>query len=368
MLFAPDGFKGSISATAAAQALAAGWRESRPNDRLLFAPMADGGEGTLDAFIAAHPSAREMAVDVTGPHGRPVAATWLLLPASDGIPGGTGVVELASTSGIELLGDELRPMDAHTIGFGQAIAAALDAGVSRLVLAIGSSSSTDGGIGMLTALGARAIDVDGRPLAPGLRGLIDLAAVDMVSMRALPVAGVSVLTDVDSPLTGPDGAAAVFGSQKGLDTLGVTRADTALARLASLVNADPESPGAGAAGGTGLALLAWGAQLTVGAAEMSALVGLPEKASRACVVVTGEGSYDAQSVRGKVPAYVADVATSAGARVMLVAGRISADADTSGFVATASLTNIAGSSAAAMKDPARWLREAGRRLAVDVGP
>ncbi|MFT4230197.1 MAG: glycerate kinase, partial [Microbacterium sp.] len=269
VVVAVDSFKGSISAGAAAAALADGWREVRPGDELVLRPMADGGEGTLDAFAAAIRGARRMPVTVRGPHGGDVTASWLLLP------GGTGVVELASTSGIELLGGDLRPWSADTRGFGQAIGAALDHGVRRLVLGIGSSASTDGGAGMLAALGARFADAAGLPIASGLQGLQHLAAADLSGLRPPPPGGVVVLSDVTSPLCGPRGAAAVFGPQKGLSAADLPRADAALARLAGLIAAvDPEQPGAGAAGGTGFGLLAWGARLVPGAAEVAELIAL----------------------------------------------------------------------------------------------
>ncbi|WP_241986517.1 glycerate kinase, partial [Cryobacterium fucosi] len=164
VVIAPDSFKGTIGASDAARRIAAGWASVRPQDRLRLLPMADGGEGTLDAFELAVPGATRMPVTVPGPDDRPVDTHWLLLPD------GTGVVELAATSGITLL-DRLRPLDAHTLGFGQAIAAALDHGVTRLLLAIGGSGSTDGGSGMLRALGAVLLDSAGRPVPPGGRGL-----------------------------------------------------------------------------------------------------------------------------------------------------------------------------------------------------
>ena len=177
VVVAIDSFKGSIAAADAARAVADGWLDVRA-DAAVLRPMADGGEGTLDAFAAAVPDALRMPVRVTGPDGTPVDASWLLLPPTADAPAGTGVVELASTSGIELLGDRRLPWDADTTGFGQAIAAALDHGVSRLVLGIGSSSSTDGGVGMLQALGARFTDAAGAPIAPGARDLAAVADVD----------------------------------------------------------------------------------------------------------------------------------------------------------------------------------------------
>lgn len=369
---APDSFKGTIGAAAAAEAVAAGWRRERPGDDIRLLPMADGGEGTLDAFAVAVPGARRMPVTVTGPEGTPVAASWILLPPSPDAPGGTGVVELANTSGIELLGTpaRLRPYDAHTRGFGEAIAAALAHGVSRLVLGIGSSSSTDGGAGMLSALGARFVDAAGSPIADGARGLATASAADLSGLAPLPPYGVTVLSDVTNPLLGSRGAAAVFGPQKGATPDDVPVLDAGLARLAALLGADPaapgadpEAPGAGAAGGTGFGLLAWGAHLVPGSAAVSELVGLDGAVAAASIVLTGEGSYDGQSAAGKVPAHVGALAAAAGVPVALVAGRIAPDADVSPFAATASLTDLAGSGEAAMADPARWLTEAGAQLA-----
>lgn len=362
VVFAPDSFKGSIAAASAASALAEGWLSARPGDEVLLRPMADGGEGTLDAFAAAVPGAVRMPVVVDGPDGGRVDAAWLLLPATEGAPRGTAVVELASTSGIELLGDRRLPFDADTRGFGQAVAAALDHGVSRLVLGIGSSASTDGGVGMLTALGGRFLDDEASPIARGASGLASLVVADLAGLRVLPDAGVVVLSDVTNPLLGTAGAAAVFGPQKGLDVAGVDAADSGLARLAALVDADPATPGAGAAGGTGFALLAWGARLVPGSAEVAELIGLAGAVAAASVVVTGEGSFDGQSAAGKVPSHVAGLARRAGATAALVAGRISPDADTSGFGASVSLTDLAGSSESALAEPARWLRAAGEHL------
>ncbi|MBD3940592.1 glycerate kinase [Microbacterium sp. NEAU-LLC] len=374
VVIAPDSFKGTVAAAAVAEALAAGWRTERPSDALRLLPMADGGEGTVAAFAAAVPGARRMSVTVTGPEGLDVAASWVLLPPTPGTPGGTGVVELASTSGIEMLGTppRLRPFDAHTRGFGQAIAAALDHGVSRLVLGIGSSSSTDGGAGMLTALGARFADAAGQPIVDGARGLADVATVDLSALAALPAGGVTVLSDVTNPLLGARGAAAVFGPQKGASPSDVAALDAALERFADAIaeaapGADRDAAGAGAAGGTGFGLLAWGAQLVPGSAAVAQLVGLGDAIGAASIVLTGEGSYDGQSAAGKVPAHVGALAAAAGVPVALVAGRIASDADVSGFAATASLTALAGSGEGAMGEPVRWLTAAGAQLARALG-
>ncbi|MCD1268373.1 glycerate kinase [Microbacterium sp. MEC084] len=362
VVVAMDGFKGTLDAATAGGAVADGWRRAEPDADVVVRPMADGGEGTLEAFARAVEGAQRMPLRVTGPAGVPIDAAWLLLPPTEGLPGGTGVVELASTSGIELLGDALRGRDASTLGFGQAVRAAIDHGVSRLILGIGSSASTDGGIGLLTALGARFTDAYDVSVAPGAAGLDELAKTDLTLLRPVPEGGALVLTDVTNPLTGRRGAAAVFGPQKGLDADGIARADAGLARLAGLLGADSGAAGAGAAGGAGYGLLAWGAELVPGAAEVAELTGLADAIAGADVVITGEGSYDGQSAAGKTPAFVLGLGREAGARVAVVAGRIADDADTSGIEAL-SLTALAGSAESAMAEPARWLRDAGERLA-----
>jgi glycerate kinase len=294
---------------------------------------------------------------VRGPDDRPTDAAWLRLPD------GTAVVELALTSGITLL-DPLRPLDAHTFGFGQAIAAALDAGARRLLLAIGGSSSTDGGAGALAALGGVFVDADDAPIVPGARGLGTLTRVDLTGLRALPPDGAVILSDVTNPLLGPIGAAAVFGPQKGATPALVTSMDAALAGLVRAVpggSALAETPGAGAAGGTGFGLLAWGATMAGGSGAVADAIGLSAALASADLVVTGEGRFDGQSAAGKVPSEVAARTAAAGVPVALVAGAI--DADASGFAASASLTDLAGSGAGAMADPLRWLEAAGAALA-----
>lgn len=364
VVIAVDSFKGTIGAAEAARALADGWASAKPDDDLLLRPMADGGEGTLEAFAAAVPGAVSIPVVVRGPANEPVTARWLLLPPTAEAPHGTAVVELATTSGIELLApNALRPLDAHTFGFGEAIADALAYGASRIVLAIGSSSSTDGGAGMLMALGATLRDAADTPIAQGGRGLTDLASVDLSGLSALPPGGVTVLSDVTAPLLGPRGAATMFGPQKGATVDDVRRLDDGLARLAALMPADASTAGAGAAGGTGFGLLAWGADLTPGAARVAELISLPEALDAVTLVITGEGMFDGQSAQGKAPAHVAAIAAAHGAPVALVAGRIAPDADTSGYAHVVSLSDLAGGSGPAMSNPAHWLREAGRRLA-----
>ncbi len=392
IVIAPDSFKGTIRASDAARRIAAGWASVRPLDRLRLLPMADGGEGTTDAFELAVPGARRMPVTVQGPDNRPVHAHWLLLPD------GTGVVELAETSGITLQ-DRLRPLDAHTLGFGQAIIAALDQGVTRLLLAVGGSGSTDGGSGVLSALGGVFLDSAGRPVPPGNRGLARLASVDLAGLRPLPPGGALVLSDVTSPLLGERGAAAVFGPQKGASPEQVAQLEAGLARWAAFVGDGRAGTrvgtatatgtagagaaagvtvtaavtagaagiaGSGAAGGTGFGLLSWGATLAPGADAVAAALGVPAAVAVASVVVTGEGRFDAQSVAGKVPGYLAALAADVGAQAMLVAGVI--EAPTIGFAAAVSLTDLAGGQESATRDAPVWLERASARLAAAYRP
>ncbi|MGO4689761.1 glycerate kinase [Glaciibacter sp. 2TAF33] len=359
VVIAPDSFKGTAGAADVARALAAGWASVRPDDTVRLLPMADGGEGTVEAFETAVPGAQRIPVRVQGPNDRPVDAHWLLLPD------GTGVVELANSSGLTLLGS-LRPLDAHTLGFGEAIRAALDYGVRRLVLALGGSSSTDGGVGALVALGGTFRDAANRPVRLGNRGLGTLATVGLAGVRPLPVDGAVILSDVTNPLLGTHGAASVFGPQKGANAAQVLELESNLTRLARLMRGvDPETPGTGAAGGTGFGLLAWGSTIRSGAAAIGEAVGLPGAIAGASVVITGEGRFDAQSAAGKVPSYVAGLAEASGSLVMLAAGSI--EADTGGFSASVSLTELAGTAQAAMAEPLWWLALAGARLAADYG-
>jgi glycerate kinase len=357
VVVAPDSFKGTASAATAASAIARGWISVRPQDEIILLPMADGGEGTLAAFAAAVPGAIAVPVNVTGPDGRPVSTEWLLLPDD------TGVVELAATSGLTLM-DELAVFDANSLGFGQAIVAALDAGVRRLVLGIGGSASTDGGAGVLTALGARLLDANDAQVAPGNRGLGELAGVDLGALRAMPPEGAIVLTDVLNPLLGVDGAAAVFGRQKGARSDDIPELEANLARLASFVGGNATAPGSGAAGGVGFGLRTWGAVLRPGAEAVGELLGLPLAIAAASLVITGEGRFDSQSAGGKVPAWVSAQAATVGTATALVAGSV--ETDPSAFTYALSLAELAGDVNDAIADPVRWLEAAGVALALDV--
>lgn len=352
-MIAPDSFKGTASAAVAAAAIGRGWASIRPGDELVELPMADGGEGTLDAFAAAVPQARWMPERVIGPDNAPVDTQWLLLPD------GTGIVELARASGLTLL-DPLQPLDAHTVGFGQLIRAALDAGATRLVLAIGGSSSTDGGAGALAALGVALLDPSGVEIPLGNRGLAALESADWSGAVESPE-NVIVLCDVRNPLLGVDGAAAVFGPQKGATPADIPVMDANLAHFAGVLGGNPEFPGAGAAGGTSFGLVAWGAELRSGAQEIAERSGLDAAIETADLVITGEGRFDSQSEQGKIPAHIATRAHELRVPVSIAAGLI--EASTADFADAASLTELAGDSSAARANAEHWLEVAGAALA-----
>jgi glycerate kinase len=358
---APDSFKGSISAADAAAALASGWLRVRPGDEVIQLPLADGGEGTLAVLAAEVPDARWHQVGVSGPGDLPVQAGWLEMA------GNVAVVELASAAGLTQL-SELRPLTAHSYGVGELIADALDAGASRILIALGGSACTDGGTGALSALGARFLDQAGEALPLGGGALRRLAGADLTGLRPPPPGGVSCLTDVRAPLLGPGGTAAVFGPQKGASPAEVVALDAGLARLAGLLGGDPGQPGAGAAGGCGYGFAAaWGAQLRPGAAEIAVIAGLPGALDGADLILTGEGQYDASSENGKVVGAVramAATAASGAVPVAVVAGRIAVSPPAG--VRAVELAALAGGTQAALAEPARWLAEAGALLAAAV--
>ncbi|MEU6879075.1 glycerate kinase [Streptomyces sp. NPDC046712] len=287
VVFAPDSFKGTVTAADAARALADGWHSIRPDDHLTIRPMADGGEGTLAAVAAAHPVTSLLRVGgCTGPDGRTVDGEYALLPD------GTAVVELATASGLPLMGPRLAPLTATTRGTGEIIAAALDHGATRLLLGLGGSASTDGGTGLLHVLGLRLFDVAGAPLPDGGGALARAHRIECGGLRPAPPGGVQLLTDVTNPLLGPDGAAAVYGPQKGAGPEETARLEAGLTRLSELLGGAPERAGAGAAGGTAYGLAAtWGAAITPGAAAVADLLRLDEAIASADLVVTGEGRF-----------------------------------------------------------------------------
>jgi len=357
VVLAPDSLKGTLTATAAADALAEGWQRRRPDDELVTLPLADGGEGTLEALGHDLPDASWRTETVGGPDGRPVLARWLLLPD------GTAVVEMAQAAGLPLL-DRPDPLHATTRGLGELLAAVVaDPEVQQVMLTLGGSATTDGGTGALAALGARFLDADGAELPPGGGALARLATVDLSGLTPPPPGGVRCLVDVTAPLLGPLGAAGQFGPQKGATPEQVAELDAALAHLADLLGGDREAVGAGAAGGTAYGFaVAWGAQFVSGATAVADAAGLDDALRGAALVITGEGQFDAQSLRGKVVGSLVERARHAGAPVAVVAGRVDAEDDLP-VARAVSLTDLAGSPEASMADPARWLTAAGELLA-----
>src|SRR6266568_2477073 len=368
VVVAPDKFKGSASAAQVAAAIAAGLRRERPDLDVVEIPVADGGDGTVAAALAA--GFAPVRTTAEGPTAEPVRATFAL-------KAGTAVIELADVAGLRRLpGERFAPLTASTYGVGQVIAAALDCGATTIVLGIGGSATTDGGAGMVQALGVRLADERGRDLARGGSVLSDLAAVDLAGLDGR-IAGVRLLvaSDVDNPLLGPAGAAAVFGPQKGAAPSDVALLDRALGRwsalTASVTGLDlPEAPGAGAAGGTGFAAMTYlGARLVPGADLVLGLIGFDAALTGAGLVITGEGSLDRQSLGGKAPVGVARAAARHGVPVAVVAGRILLTAQelaAAGFAAAYSLADLEPSQAASMATATELLEQIGGRVA--LGP
>lgn len=365
VVVAPDKFKGTLSAAEAARAVAAGITKARPDAQVVELPVADGGDGTLEAALAAGFS--RVPVRVTGPTGQPV-------DAAIGVRDDVAVVELALASGLTLLpGGRPDPLGATSRGTGELIRAALDTGCAQVVLGVGGSACTDGGAGLVQALGARLLDASGAEISPGGGGLARLDTLDMSGLDArLGQVGFTLASDVVNVLLGEQGAAAVYGPQKGASPDDVALLDAALARWASLVDPDAaDLPGAGAAGGVGYAALALlGARRRPGIDVVLDLVGLADHLAGADLVVTGEGSLDEQTLAGKAPAGVAAAAAEARVAVVAVCGQCRLDEPAlrqAGFVATYALTEVEPDLDRCMADPAPLLRELARRVTEDCG-
>ena len=322
IVVAPDKFKGSLSALDVARAVERGLRHVL-DDRydIALIPMADGGEGTVAAFIQSGASAESQSV--RGPRGAPVLAQF----ARDG---DIAVIEMASASGLALLApDAYDACAATTFGTGELILAALDGGAKRIVVGIGGSATNDGGAGMLTALGVRLLNAAGEPLEPGGMHLRELATIDLTHLDPrLRDVTIEVAADVDNPLCGENGASAIFGPQKGASPDDVAHLDAALAHFADLaaraVGQDQRNvPGAGAAGGLGFAFIAFlGARLRPGVEIIGELRGLSAALQRASLCVTGEGRIDAQTLHGKTVAGVANIARRYGVPVIALGGTL----------------------------------------------
>ncbi|MCU1643217.1 MAG: glycerate kinase [Nocardia sp.] len=370
VLIASDKFKGSMTAAEVGAAVAAGIRHVLPNADVSVVPVADGGDGTVAAAVAAGFVA--IPVRATGPTGEPVETSYARR-------GEIAVVELADVSGlVRLPGGEFAPMTATSRGTGEVIDAAITAGCRRVVLGIGGSASTDGGAGLLRALGARLLDAEGADIGDGGAALDRLDTIDLAALRErLAGVEITVACDVDNPLTGPHGAAAVYGPQKGADGAQVAALDAALTHWADVIaeatgNDLRDRAGAGAAGGVGFAAVAvLGATLRPGIELVLELVDFGAQLAGADLVVTGEGMLDEQTLYGKAPAGVAAAAGEADVPVVAVCGRNTLTAKrlrTAGFTAVYSLTEIEPDVRRCFTDGAVLLRRLGARLAAEHLP
>ncbi|MCH6163398.1 glycerate kinase [Streptomyces marispadix] len=327
VLIAADKFKGSLTAVEVAERITTGIRRARPDANLESLPVADGGDGTVAAAVAAGFERHE--AEVTGPLGAPVTAAFALRD-------GTAVVEMAEASGLELMPPGVfAPLTATTRGTGELLLAAVEAGARTVVLGVGGSATTDGGTGMLEALGARFLDEDGDPVPHGGGPLVEMVSADLSGLdERLKDIEVILASDVDNPLTGPKGAAYVYGPQKGAGDQDVKVLDAALSHFVQVMGESvgpraaetAEAPGAGAAGGIGYgALIGLNATFRPGIDVLLEVLGFAQALARADLVVTGEGSLDEQTLHGKAPAGVAAAARKAGKPVVAVCGRLALD-------------------------------------------
>lgn len=328
VLIAADKFKGSLTAVEVAEHLTAGIRRARPDAALESLPVADGGDGTVEAAVAAGHERHERTV--TGPLGGPVAAAFALRED-------TAVVEMAEASGLAKMPVGVHaPLTATTYGTGELLLAAVDAGARRIVLGVGGSATTDGGTGMLAALGARFLDEDGDPVPAGGGPLVEMVSADLSGIdERLREVEIVLASDVDNPLTGPKGAAHVYAPQKGATPQDVQLLDSALTHFVQIMGASAgsraaelaEAPGAGAAGGIGYgALLGLNAVFRPGIDVLLEVLGFADALERCDLVITGEGSLDEQTLHGKAPAGVAAAARKADKPVLAVCGRLGLDA------------------------------------------
>jgi glycerate 2-kinase len=364
VVVAPDKFEGSLGAGQAAEAIAAGLRRARPDAEVVRLPLGDGGAGTLDALVEV--GFERVPVPATGPTGEPVEAAIA-------VDGPRAFVEMAEASGLKRLpGGRRAPLEASTYGTGELLRAALDRGARELVLGIGGSATTDGGAGMATAVGARLLDPNGAELPPGGAALLRLARVDVAGLDPrLREVRVTVASDVDNPLVGPEGAAHVFGPQKGAGPDDVLLLDSALRRYARVLADDlgldlADTPGAGAAGGLGAGAIAFlGAELRPGIELVLELIGFDRAVDGADLVIAGEGKLDAQSLRGKAPVGVARAAGAHGVPVVALAGAVEvADRElrAAGFEEAHALLELEPDPARSMAEAARLLEQLAERV------
>jgi len=344
IVVAPDKFKGSLSAHAAAEAIRQGLARSLPAAQVDLVPVADGGDGTAETIIHTL-GGRMVAHEVAGPDGRPVQARYGMLRGS-----GVAVIELAQASGLTIMpAGTNQPLTASTGGTGELIGHAIDAGARRIILAIGGSATTDAGAGALAALGAIFRDGQGTVLPPGGAALARLSSIDTVALEErLRGVSIEIASDVRNPLCGPSGAAAVYGPQKGASANDVHVLDDALRRFADVVKAGVgvdvgDVPGAGAAGGVGAGFLGLAhATLRPGAQLVLEILDFDRHLAGADLVVTGEGRLDRQTLSGKAPQAVAQAAGARGIPVVAIAGSVECstqDLDRAGIACALAITS-----------------------------
>lgn len=327
IILVPDSFKGTLSSSQAAEAMAKATRRVFPEAEIVAIPVADGGEGTVDAFLEALGGQRVTA-DVKGPRGDVIASFYGALPDK------TAVVEMAAAAGLPLMEGRLDVAGATTYGVGQLMKAAIDNGAKKLILGLGGSATNDGGCGAAAALGAKFFDSAGKTFVPTGATLKDISSIDATELsKTLAGVDVVVMCDIDNPLCGEWGAAAVYGPQKGADGAMVKELDAGLAHLAEMIQRDlgkdvAELPGAGAAGGMGAGAAAFfGGRLTRGIDAVLDAVNFSAALQGADLVVTGEGRFDEQSLMGKVVDGVAARTRAAKAPLLVVAGSMANDMD-----------------------------------------
>ena len=329
VVIAPDSFKECLCARDVAEAIRAGWLDGMPGATVTCLPIADGGEGTVDAVVAAAGGTR-VTVTVQGPLGDPVEATYGLIQN-----GKVAILEMAAASGLGLLPIEHRdPCMTSTYGTGELVAHALASGVEDIIVGVGGSATNDGGAGMAQALGYRLLNRRGEELGPGGARLVQLDRIDGVGRHPrLHEVNIYVACDVNNPLCGPAGASAVYAPQKGATPEDVLILDHALSHFARIVARDLnvelyDQPGAGAAGGLAGGLMAFaGAKLEKGLELIATLCSLPQAIATADLVITGEGSLDGQSTYGKTPAGIAQLALPYNVPVIALGGRVTPDAE-----------------------------------------
>ena len=362
-IIAPDSFKGSISAAQAACCIARGLQQIFPDAHCILLPVADGGEGTVDAFHAAVPAMKLVTRQVDGPLGRPVSGVYGILPNN------TAVIEIASASGITLVTEaEQKPFEATTCGTGQLICHALDQGCNPIILGLGGSATNDGGLGIFRALGGRVLAADGTEITVPAQ-LNQIKSIDSNGLHPkLKEVSIILATDVTNLLCGDTGATAIFGPQKGVKPQEIAVLDSCLYTFAQQLNPSLlQVPGLGAAGGAGLPLFAFGtAELRRGIDVVLDCIGIEKHLSEADLVITGEGKMDGQSIYGKVPIGVAKRAKQHHLPVVAMVGSMGSGAEQAylhGIDAIVPITPSPLSLEEAMKNGPQLLEEAANRFA-----